>query len=345
MFASLVLPVLLASSSPAPSVSSSSSASAQWCGHALSLAFPAEALPASSGASDAEVVAVRDFDALAAAMPRTAAPVVARARDLVGTEGLERAMAVLRFAVLDACARASAGNAPSAETAQGLSAQAAALMANDPRFTGVRKGDGTLDRIWHKVWLFILSLVESEGMQRYAGTARTVFIGVIGFAAMLLVVVTVRRRLAEAAEASSGSAGAAARIEATRREAFASLRAQADALLTQGQVRASMRMADAALLARVGELDAASSSRQKKPIVTPARTHREIVAGLPPPVGDVVRAPFHTFDTLFFGRSSIDVADARAFLAAVDAAESRLARATTPAAQPVWPPSASGSSP
>ena len=105
-----------------------------WCARALPLAH---APPPASGTERAA------YDALALMMPREATPVVARARELAGEEGYERSMAVLRFAILDACASGVASM-----TNDEASAQAVALM-NDARFSGIRKGDGTFDRLMH----------------------------------------------------------------------------------------------------------------------------------------------------------------------------------------------------
>lgn len=302
---------------------------ASWCNTALPLASAPE--PAAGTESDA-------FDAMALALPREATPVVARARELAGEEGLARSVSVLRHAIFDACLTGIAGdeNAPAVDAAQ-AAAQAAALM-NDPRFAGVRKGDGAIDRLLHQVYMFFISLIESEGMQKYAGGSRVVFLSLIALGAIALTISTLRRRRLESQQASASSSEGGARAEAQRKEAYAELRAQADALLARGDARASLRVADAALLARVGELDerthAHAGAKARERAVTEARTHREIIARLPQGVGDVVREPFAQFDALFFGRERIAVDDARAFLASVDAAEARL---RAPGAAPVAP--------
>lgn len=290
---------------------------AAWCQRAMPLATA----PDVDGADANEA-----FEALALAMPREATAVVARARELAGEAGLVRSMAVLRFAVLDTCAGSNTRAASEANDA--LAAQAAALMANDPRFSGVRKGDGTFDRLFHKAYLWFVALFESEAMQKYAGGSRVVFLSLIALGALALIVITLRKRRA-AAKAPPRGGDNAERNESARKEAYASLRAQADALLARGDARASLRAGDAALLARVGELDDVVRERAAihERVVTAARTHREIAARLPAHVREVVRAPFATFDALFFGQPSIDVDDARAFLAAVDAAEARLVAA------------------
>jgi hypothetical protein len=254
------------------------------------------------------------FEQLASALPKDASPVVARARELAGEQdGPERARDVLRFAIIDACVESGDARSP-----EQLAVHAAALM-NDPRFAGVRKGDGALDRVLHKIWLEIVALLESEGMRQYAGSARVIYLSVLALAAMLLAFVVVRA-LARQRRADSGSEASHGVIEAARQQAYAALRSEAQRLLAAGDARAALRAGDAALLARIGEIDDARA----RGALSPARTHREIASKLPAAIGDIVRAPFASFDTLFFGRPSLAADDARAFLIEVDAAERRL---------------------
>jgi hypothetical protein len=314
MIALVVALALASQDASAPDASAPGSAQAttsDWCTTAMLLAT---APPAAAGAEEAA------FDALVTAMPRDAAPVVARARELAGEEGLERSMAVLSFAVVDACATG-------AVAAHDVAAAQAAALMNDPRFSGIRKGDGTFDRLMHKAYLWFIALFESEAMQKYAGGSRVVFLSLIAVGAIALTVMTLRKRRREI-EAAGGAHGDVVKREAERQEAYATLRAHADALLAQGDPRASMRAADAALLARVGELDRrAGIAKGDERIVTVARTHREIAARLPAHVSAVVRPPFATFDALFFGKPQLVVDDARAFLTAVDEAERALTTA------------------
>lgn len=282
-----------------------------WCARALSAdSARAPSAPAASAA----------FDALALALPKDA-PVLARARDLA-REDVVAATSMLRFAIDDACAPIPM------PSAQELAARTGEIM-KDARFTGVRKGDGAFDRFVHKIWLAIVSLLESQGMQQYAGSARVIFLSVLAVVASLLSLLVgralLRQRRADVAQ-RVGDRPAELGMEAHRQRAYAALRADATRLLAAGQARAALRAGDAALLARVGALDDARASAA----VTPARTHREIVAKLPGPIADVVRPPFVSFDALFFGRSSLAIEDARVFLAEVDAAEQRLPNSNTP---------------
>lgn len=273
-----------------------------WCEGALSAAGPAADTADDSAA----------FSALAAALPRDA-PVLGSARTLANTD-VAAAAVLLHFAVADACARTAGASAAE------LSARTDALL-QDARFTGVRKGDGTIDQILHKVWLAIVSLLESQGMQQYAGNARVIYLSLLAGVAVFLAALVGRKLLRQRRADKSLAKDNNVVIESERAQAFAMLRERAAAALGAGDARAALRAGEQALLARVGELDAA----QVRQAITPARTHKEMLARLPAAVADVVRAPFASFDALFFGRPSLSLPEARAYLCDVDAAALRLA--------------------
>jgi hypothetical protein len=254
-------------------------------------------------------------------LPSTAAPVVGRARSLAGAEGsLASSFAVLRLAVEDGCA-ARAGD-PAA-----LAATADELMKGDPRFGGVREGDDFVDRLKHKLALFLARLFESEGMQQFSSSARVGFLvvlAVVAGVAAARVLVALRR------DRAAAQTRTAAATEVTRRRAFSSWRQEAAAALAAGEARAALRAGQSALLARLGELDDESARRA----VSPARTHREILARLDAAAAAIVAPPLRLFDACFFGKDA-SVDDAARFLAEVDAAERLIrARAETPPGAP-----------
>lgn len=270
-----------------------------WCARATELA---------ATAPDAADAPAR-LEEAAGLLPVEATTVLAQVRNLAGEEGtLERSFAVLRLAVDDSCA-----GAPSGVDAASLAAGVRALIAADERFGGVRKGDDVIDRFLHKVWLALARLLESEGMRRYAGSARVIYflvlLGVFSFIGARVVAALWRSRTRQDEQVAPAAA------EALRRKAFAAWRADAAQALARGDARAALRAGQAALLARVGELVAGA--------VTPARTHREIVARLDARVAEVVSPALLVFDAAYFGKDA-GLDDAARFLAEIDGAEARL---------------------
>ena len=270
---------------------------AAWCTRAHQLMVDAP----STGPT-----ALARFDEASAALLEPGSPVAARARAVVGAEGdFGAAFSVLAAVVDEACAPRSDADAAA------VSAQVRELIAQDARFAGVRRGDDVLDRLRHKLFLWLSQLFESEGMQRFAGSTRTIFFAALAAAALALAVRVARRlRRRSAASASSPSP-----VEAARAEAFATLRSQAAACLAQGDARGALLAGARALLVRVGERDPRA--------VRAARTHREILAGLARPVATAVAPALGAFERALFANAGT-VDDATRFLALVDDAAARI---------------------
>lgn len=259
--------------------------------------------------------ALARLDEAVGLLPVDATTVAAQVRHLAGEEGtLERSFAVLRLAVDDSCA----GALPSSVDAASLSSAVRALIAADERFGGVRKGDDVIDRFLHKVWLALARLLESEGMRQYAGSARVVYflvlLGVFSFIGVRVVSALGKSRVRHDEQV-------AVTAEVLRRKAFAAWRADAAQALARGDARAALRAGQAALLARIGELAAGA--------VTPARTHREIVARLDAGVAEAVSPALLSFDAAYFGKEAA-LDDAARFLAEIDGAEARLPAVRAP---------------
>ncbi len=294
------LAVALLAASPAvaasPAAGSSPAEAAPWCARAEALA--------AEGADD-----MHKLDEVLALLPADAAPVTARARELAGDEGsLGRSWEVVGGALRDGCAPRPREGDPAAEVA--------GIMARDPRFGGVRTGDDLIDRIEHRVQAWLASLFESAGLRAYATSARLVYLSLLAVV-VLLVAVRLARNFRRTKKARAAARTAAAVIR-ERTRAFAAWREQAQRALDGGDARGALRAGEAALLARVGELDARA--------VTPARTHREILRRLRADVADTVRPALASFDAMFFGKpAALD--DAFAFLRSVDDAARRLAAA------------------
>lgn len=250
------------------------------------------------------------LDEALALLPMSSGPIAAQVRGLASQEeGRSSAWRALSLAAADSCQPLAHVDAPVA------AADAARIMAADRRFGGVREGDDVLDRLLHKLWLALAGMLESDGMRRYAEGARTLY-----FALTAVVVLVVALRIARALRAQRTTpqpADDAAAVEGRRRRAFEAWRKEADGALAAGDARSALRAGQAALLARLGEIDDAA--------VTPARTHREIAARLEDALASVVLAPLRSFDVSYFGKAaSLD--DASRFLAEVDDAERRLPR-------------------
>ena len=263
-----------------------------WCARA-------ERVLAAVPAAGAEVAA--RFDETTALFEPTS-PVVARARALVGPDDDYLAA----FAVLATAAGESCG-----PVVEDDAARTAALLKDavgaDPRFAGVRRGDDLFDRLRHKVFMWLASLLETEGMQRFAGSTRTVFFTALAVVALVLAV-RVMRRMRKRGRARASTL---LTVDAARREAFAALRAVAGERLRVGDARGALLTGARALLVRVGERDERATRA--------AFTHREILATLAPAVTTVVTPALVAFErALFAGEATLD--DATGFLALVDEA-------------------------
>lgn len=278
-------------------------AAPDWCARAAVL----DAVDSTSS------VAAPQLDAALDAWSLEAGAVAERIRALTSHGApLDVRLSLARLAARGACASATA------ERADAWSRAAAQLMRDDPRFSGMRAGDDVVDRLLHKAWLFLAGLLESEGMKQYAGNARAVYFALLVAATLWVgwrLVRAVRRRRPPPIEAAPQTHEVRA---AQSRRAFASWRAQAARDLDAGEARAALRAGEAALLARLGELQPGAA--------TPARTHREILMRLSRDAATVVAPAFATFDRCFFAEQpSLD--GARRFLGAVDAAERALPQA------------------
>ncbi|MBM4279624.1 MAG: DUF4129 domain-containing protein [Deltaproteobacteria bacterium] len=276
----------------------------EWCGGALAhlAAFDGSDVPRDPGHGGA-------LEALLAALP----PAVAqRARDDQGRDGRRgAAFDAARTAVHFACAASGVADAR---------ADIRRLLA-DPRFAGVRADEDALDRLLDRLWRFLEELLESEVMQSFAHNTRTLYL-----AALATVAAVVGVRLARRQRRAGSSAGRVdvVRVERERARAFDSWRTEALQTLEVDPRRAALLLR-AALLARVGEVDAEA--------VRPSRTSSEILARLRPRVAPAVAPAIATalalFDALFYG-GDVDGAATRRLLAAVDDAVTRIDGAARP---------------
>jgi hypothetical protein len=192
-----------------------------------------------------------------------------------------------------------------------LRSEAAALLT-DPRFRGVRNDEDAVDRLLDRLWRFLESFLESEGMQGFAASTRTVYLSLL-----VVGVVFVFARLTWQRRWRRGSktVDASVTVEGTRVLAFWDWHAMAMAALPHEPRRAAL-CARAALLARVGERDGDA--------ILPSRTGSEIVARLPTEVAGLVAGPLQRFDALFYG-VVINEAEARAFLEDIERSAESLA--------------------
>ncbi|MBI1946948.1 MAG: hypothetical protein HYS27_14725 [Deltaproteobacteria bacterium] len=246
--------------------------------------------------------ALTRFTEASTALFEAGSPVAARARAVVGADGdFGAAFSVLAAAAAEACAPGSDDDAALA------AASVRELIARDARFAGVRRGDDLLDRLRHKVFLWLSQLLETEGMQRFAGSTRSVFFAALLVVAALLALRVVRRLRRRAALAMP----APGVNDPKRLEAFAALRAEAEQRLRERDARGALLVGARALLVRVGEQDASATRA--------ARTHREVLAGLAPPVADAVAPALGAFERALFAEEAT-LERAGRFLALVDAA-------------------------
>lgn len=248
---------------------------------------------------DAVAGARRDRDA--GSISRAAAllpgPLSTRVRDELGRGDVDAALPLLERAVAMHCGVVEAAPSPAALQA---------LRAADSRFVGVR-ADDVSERLLERLWRFIETLLESEGMQRFSEHTRTVYLLLLAFVCAFVAQRVWRRsRLVSAAPVGGDVDGG---VEHRRRAAFATLRQEALARLADDP-RAALLLLRRALLVRVGEVDEGA--------VRPSRTSAEILARLSSSTAAIVGPPLGTFDRAYFGGAAIDVDDAVAARALAD---------------------------
>jgi hypothetical protein len=286
-----------------------------WCTRAAEIAHA----PRDGVADPAFVTRLDEGLALVGA---TAPQVASVVRGLAGADGgVELAFEALTLAVDDACP----AGAPIVD-ARAAQEQVAGILKNDPRFGGgVRDGDDIVDRIREKIGRWLVTLFESEGMQKYAGNVRVLY-----FVALLAGIGFIASRVVRALRRSVAVDDDRARavVEGRRRKAFESWRAEAEAALTAGDARGAFFAGRNALLARLGELDDKLDGKLVGAAAMPARTHREILARVPDDVAIALMPPLRSFDVNVYAREA-EVGDARVFLTEVDAAERSLVRGRT----------------
>ncbi len=251
----------------------------------------------------------RDPGSIARAAALLPGPWSTRVRDELGRGGVDAALPLLERAVVMGCDSVDA--APDAAALE-------ALRATDGRFVGVR-ADDVSERLLERLWRFIETLLESEGMQRFSEHTRTVYLLLLTFVCAFVAQRVWRRsRLVSAVDARGD---VVVGVEQRRRAAFATLRQEALARLDDDP-RGALLLLRRALLVRVGEVDEGA--------VRPSRTSAEILARLTPTTASVVAPPLSTFDRAFFGGAAAGVdaaAAARALADEVDGAARALASA------------------
>ena len=257
------------------------------------------------------------IDPLIEALPLESVPVKVAARLALGAQGPGRAVELVAAAVADGCPPSSPTTIGAID-ARAIAGEVVALEAGDARFVGVRKGDDLIDRLKHKAKLWLAHFFESSGMRAYASSARIIYLSLLGVA-VVLVAVRVVRTLLRRKRRDAETIGATSAIERKRAREHAHWRAEAERALNAGDARGALRAGQAAILARVGELE--------RGVVTPARTHREIVGRLSDNVAAVVRPVLAAFDAAFFAKDA-GLDDAATFLRLVDDAAGALAART-----------------
>jgi len=278
---------------------------------AVVLALAAAAAPC--GVLD-DAVAVARGDRDPGSVSRAAAllpgPLATRVRDELGRGGVDAALPLLERAVVLGCDAVDAAPTPAALQA---------LKVADGRFIGVR-ADDVSERLLERLWRFLETLLESEGMQRFSEHTRTVYLLLLAFVCAFVGVRVWRRsRLVGAADTRGD---VVVGVEHQRRAAYATLRDQALARL-DADPRAALLLLRRALLVRVGEVDEGA--------VRPSRTSAEVLARLPTATANIVAPPLSTFDRAFFGGAAAglddDAAAARRLADEVDAAARALLQA------------------
>jgi hypothetical protein len=192
----------------------------------------------------------------------------------------------------------------------------AALQAAlaDERLGGLRTEAGFVDRLLERAWLWVQGLLESEGMQRFAESTRAVYLSIL---AGIGAVVAWRLFRPQGRHARQRTAATEEQVERARARLFAALQKDAVAALERGEAREACLLLRQALLRRIGEVEAEAShpARTATEILQALHRTHQTLAKLDGPVAKAL----HVFDDAFY-RGQTTVADARAVLAAVEAA-------------------------
>ena len=264
---------------------------------------------------DAVAAALRGRDpaSISRAAVLLPAPLATRVRDELGRGGVEAALPLLERAVAMGCGAVDRSPTPEALRA---------MRAEDGRFIGVR-GDDISDRLLERLWRFVETLLESEGMQRFSEHTRTIYLLLLAFVCAFVGVRVWRRsRLATAAEARGD---VVIGVEERRQAAYTTLQQEGLARL-EADPRAALLLFRRALLVRVGEVDEGA--------IRPSRTSAEIISRLSAARAAIVAPPLVTFDRAFFGGAAAGLEDAataaRRLAVEVDAAARALLGAVDP---------------
>lgn len=206
------------------------------------------------------------YTAAVAYVPAAAAPVVEVARLAIEESGeVAAGIAVLRELVRLGC------RSPLVEDATLLREKVRLLEEQDPRFVGTREGPDLMERLLERVSAFLMELLESQFMQRYAGISRAVYL--VGLA---LVVVFWSLRLYRARRARRQGRDSREQIEVVSRATMPDaqrLLEEAQSALRAGRLRRCLRAVYLALL-----VDAATRHLGTFPA---AATDRELLSRLP----------------------------------------------------------------
>ncbi len=234
-----------------------------------------------------------DIDALLATLPP---PLAQRAREDQGRAAQRSAAIAAAAAVIHLACDVDGVASAQADAAQ---------LLRDPRFVGTRADEDAIDRLLDRLWRWIESVLASDGMQSFAGHTRTLYVS-----ALFVVAVVVGLRLARRARRARalGAHGTSTRIDRERERAFAAWRADAVVAIDDDPRRAILLLR-AALLARVGQMDADA--------VRPSRTSSEVLARLPAPLAAILEPALRRFDAVFFG-GEVNAAAARGLLVLID---------------------------
>jgi len=280
---------------------------AVFVGAPLLLVLAAQAAPGASACASivSATAAAYDAQSIARAAALLPTPMASRVADEVGRTNVDGALRSLRAATALAC--------PSALRTTEVSALVA-LRDSDERFTGLRVDESVADRLLERLWAFVEKLLESEAMQRFSEHTRTVYLSLL---AGVLALVGFRVWRGQSRGAALAVGADSARVTRERRDAYD--RCHSDAVnAVDVDPRRALLLARRALLARVGEVDHGAY----KPSRTSTELLQAVVARLRPHIEPALAA----FDDAFYGKDA-DAADARAVIAAVEAAHRALSEA------------------
>lgn len=205
----------------------------------------------------------------------------------------KRVLGTLATAIDLFCPQAAPPAASTSRLAATFTAEnAAALVAGDERFTGVRLDRDAFGRLRDRVLAWLEALLESESMLTASEGVRTIFLTIfLPLCAFLAFRVWRKER-----SVLQGGSAPHATVEHRRRRAFAEWRSLASSSSDHRLAALYWRQA---LLARVGEKSAAGARA-----VRPSRTTPEILADLQPLGADglarVARA-LRYFDDVYYG--------------------------------------------